>query len=149
MAHRLGITESENQQAEDGRYTEQYILDDSGVEIKPFSVDMQEEGYNCLDNVDKDKQHRADDVLVDEEGDEDGIGQVFTESQGNIQVIFGLISHARDLEVVEIVVAVSEVLNIHCEVPAIRVNSHDYRPNNRYYECQDTDNQVDCLPAFA
>ena len=45
---------------------------------------MQEEGDNCLDDIDEDKQHRADDVLVDEEGDEDGIGQVFTEPQGNI-----------------------------------------------------------------
>lgn len=110
---------------------------------------MQEVSYDSLYDIDEDQQNRADDRLVDEEGDEDGIGQVFTESQGYIQVIFGLIGHTGDLEIVEIVITVPKVLDVHRKVSAIRVNSHNHRPANGNYECQDAYDQVDCLSSFA
>ena len=87
--------------------------------------------------------------MVDEKGNENGICQVLAEPQGNIQVLFGFVSHTGDLEVVEIVVAVPKMFDVHREVSPIRVNSHNHRPGNGYYECQDANDQVEYLSAFA
>lgn len=67
--------------------------------------------------------------MIDEHGDENCICKIFEESEADIKVVFGFFCDTGYLEVVDIVVEINEVVDVHCEVSAICVYSNDKRPD--------------------
>ena len=64
-----------NNEAKYGADAEQQVFDYSGEEVVAASVDLEEVGDHCLDDIKEDEEDWSDDGLVDEQGDEDGIGE--------------------------------------------------------------------------